>query len=185
MKKSLFALTIVLLTIGCKSGNRNNPEKTIAAGDKPIPYFAFDEVTCYQAGYENTIIDTLNTNEHRSAFDSLKKAVLLDKTPASINDTAFILQLKKMGYREKIIDTVYLKEIGSIFSLKPNLGSVKASCPVVLYQHILIFRNGGHITGMAKINFRCTQQQITGTPANTDYFGQNGDYERLEELLEK
>jgi hypothetical protein len=188
--KILFPVALsILLVWGCK--NNSTPEKettspSSAANEKIIPYFDFDEAAYYYYADDATkSIDSLQANEHSSVADSLKTAVLLKNTPTTLADTSFIATLEKTGYQKKNIHTSYLKEIAVIFSQKPNYGSVKANCPVVVYQHILIFRKEGHITGIARINFRCTQQQIIGTAVKTDYFGQNGDYERLEEMLEK
>lgn len=185
--KIIFAAVFVLLFVwSCKNKSASEKETgspSSATSEKNIPYFDFDEATHYYTEYDIKNIDSLRSNEHLSVIDSLKKSVLLDKTPTNLADTSFIAQLEKTGYQKKNIDTAYLKEIANIFSQKPNYGSVKANCPVVVYQHILIFRKAGQITGMAKINFRCTQQHILGTAVKTDYFGQNGDYERLEELL--
>jgi hypothetical protein len=186
MKHTLIAAIITFLAAGCQSGSANKTEETAsAAGEKSIPYFDFDEVIHYRTDQENSIADTLNANAHNSPGDSVKKNVLAGHTPAALTDTAYIDALEKMGYRKKRIDPESFNAISAIFSQQPNVGSVKAGCPAFIYQHILIFRKAGQISGMAKINFRCTQQQIVGTKLKTDYFGQNGDYEKLEELLEK
>lgn len=183
MKNILPVLFLIILVAGCNTGTSKDTEKAPAAGDKPIPYFTFDEIISYQAGFENAFADTLRANAHRSPEDSIRASILLGQSPQTTEDTAFIASLESMGFRKKKVDTALHREIAFIFSQKPNLGSVKANCPVVLYQQLLIFKKEGRVCGMAKINFRCTQQQITGTSAKTDYFGQNGDYERLEELL--
>ena len=39
--------------------------------------------------------------------------------------------------------------------------------------------------GTAKICFSCNANQIKGTNANTENFGQEGDFEKLEKILRK
>lgn len=106
-----------------------------------------------------------------------------DETPATITDTAFIVNLENIGYKKTTIDTSIYNDINSIFMEKKTEEILGTSC-IYIYRDMLIFRKvRGEISGMAKICFDCMAHHIVGTEANTEYFGQNGDYARLQKFL--
>jgi hypothetical protein len=54
---------------------------------------------------------------------------------------------------------------------------------IAIYRDILVFRNHGKICGIAKVCFKCGIHVIVGTESKTDEFGQAGDYNKLNQLL--
>ena len=82
------------------------------------------------------------------------------------------------------IDKSKFIEINKIFVEKTVNKSMDYACPAD-YRDILIFKNKNKTVGIAKICFECFKNQILGTKANTENFGQDGDYEKLEKLLKK
>ncbi|MBB4805990.1 hypothetical protein HNP38_001262 [Chryseobacterium defluvii] len=72
--------------------------------------------------------------------------------------------------------------INNIFTEKTTTNNVYSKCMPV-YRDILIFRKKGKPAGVAKICFTCGQNEIMGTFANTENFGQDGDYEKLRKIL--
>ena len=65
---------------------------------------------------------------------------------------------------------------------KSTLENIATAC-IHVYRDILIFKKEGKVIGTAKICFDCMSKQIKGTTANTENFGQDGDYEKLEKIL--
>ena len=81
-----------------------------------------------------------------------------------------------------IIDKSKFESIDKIFIEKSTLENIATAC-IHVYRDILIFKKEGKVIGTAKICFDCMSKQIKGTTANTENFGQDGDYEKLEKIL--
>ncbi|MDN5479000.1 MAG: hypothetical protein L0G39_18910 [Chryseobacterium sp.] len=124
----------------------------------------------------------LDTIPNRSKEDQLKLDVITDKIPKNINDTDFIKSLEKIGFKKTVIISHKFKKINEIFVEKTVSENIEYACAPV-YRDILIFKKKEKIIGMAKMCFDCHQKQITGTKANTENFGQDGDYEKLQQIL--
>jgi len=173
-----YLLTILcILFLACHSSNN---------GDKnnldPNYYFDFDEIEYYNSTYrQSDFVDVLK-NGHRSLTDSIKRGVLLFNTPKSLSDTLFLLKLDEIGYKKKSIDTSKYGDIKEIFKKKVAKNHLSTTCDP-MHQNILIFRNKHKVVGIAKICFGCMSHQIVGAKKNTDDFGQDGDYEKLKNIL--
>jgi len=90
--------------------------------------------------------------------------------------------MDKIGYNKKEIPKKKFTEIDKIFTEKTINENSSYTC-IPIYRDILVFKNIGKVIGIAKICFSCRQHRIIGTDLNNDNFGQNGDYEKLEALL--
>jgi hypothetical protein len=108
--------------------------------------------------------------------------IILGDIPKSISDLTFIDKLFAVGFKKKSLDKSKFDSIDKIFVEKTTAENLATSCMYV-YRDILIFKKESKIVGTAKVCFGCMAHQITGTTANTENFGQEGDYERLEKLL--
>ena len=53
------------------------------------------------------------------------------------------------------------------------------------YRAILIFKKKDKVVGVSKICFDCGLNWTIGSERNVMLFGQEGDYEKLEKLLQK
>lgn len=145
-------------------------------------FFNYDEVIHYHNPIDDSAIDAVFDARSGSAMDALKKAVLTDDFPKTINDTAFIYQLNKIGYQEKILDRSLFGELDQIFAEKQVISPEATSC-IYVYRDILVFRKQGKVIGIAKVCLGCMAHIIRGAHGNTDNFGQDGDYLRLYRLL--
>jgi hypothetical protein len=166
---------IVTLVLGCREHQRNQP------GNK---FFEYDEIEYYFDNYDEAKIDELYDNQSRSAFDSIKMGVILGDIPRTINDLTFISKLKKIGYSYSKVDTAKFQEIDQIFQEKETKENVAASC-IYIYRDILVFKKKHSVVGVAKICFGCLAHHIVGTNASTENFGQDGDYYKLEKILNR
>lgn len=166
----IFLLPIVLLIVITLSSCQNDS------------YFEFDQIDYYSININQDQILELYDKQSNSTIDSLKMGIILDDLPKSIVDTNFILFMKKMGYEKQNIDASKYTVINKLFSEKKVSSSPISMC-IYEYRDVLVFRKLGKIIGMAKICFGCSANQITGTSANTQNFGQHGGYEKLERIL--
>jgi hypothetical protein len=108
--------------------------------------------------------------------------VILDDIPQNINDLSFISKLTAIGYKKYRIPKSKFTVIDEFFREKPVGESIATSCEYV-YRDILIFKKKGKVVGTAKICFSCMAHEIHGAKANTDNFGQDGDYQKLAKVL--
>ncbi len=170
-KYSIYLLLCMYLP-GCKSLEKHSGKL----------FFDYDTIHHYSMIIDESQVNELYDRKSDSTLDSLKYTIILDETPAAMTDTAFIVNLENIGYKKTTIDTSIYNEINSIFMEKKTEEILGTSC-IYIYRDMLIFRKMGKISGMAKICFDCMAHHMVGTEANTAYFGQNGDYARLQKIL--
>jgi len=183
-------LAIISFFLGCKNpehSNINIPQSNTSVEKKFIlkygkVYFDYDAIDHYHINMDENSIMALDTIPNRSKKDQLKLDILINKTPKNINDTEFIKSLEKIGFKKSVIKNQNLKKINDIFIEKTVSENIEYAC-VPIYRDILIFKKQKAIIGMAKICFDCHQKHIVGTNANTENFGQDGDYPKLLQIL--
>jgi hypothetical protein len=145
-------------------------------------FFDYDQIDHFFNDFDANKFWALTYTPNISPIDSIKGGVLSRRIPKGINDTFFVAKLEKAEFKKSIVDKSKFSKIDEIFAEKNLLFDSTTKC-VPIFRDILIFRKSGKIVGIAKICFRCGQNEIFGTSANTNDFGQNGDYERLETIL--
>jgi hypothetical protein len=170
-KYSIYLFLSICL-LGCKS-QENYTGKL---------YFDYDAIYHYKIILKESQVNELYAQKSDTTLDSLRYSIILDDTPTAIYDTTFIDYLENIGYKKTNVHASLFGEINSIFIEKKTQEILANSC-IYVYRDILIFRKMGKIVGTAKICFECIAHHIVGTEANTQYFGQNGDYTRLEKIL--
>lgn len=147
-------------------------------------FFEFDAIDYYNSDLEESKIDDLSDNKSMSGIDSLNMEIILGDVPKDLSDLAFIDNLHKIGYKKSVVDNSKFNDINKIFVEKTVRENFATAC-INIYRDILIFKKNGKVVGTAKICFGCMANQITGTNANTETFGMDGDYEKLAKLLRK
>jgi hypothetical protein len=189
LKLRLLLLAILSFFLGCKkehsSINRQQSNKPVE--QKFIPkhgklYFDYDAIDHYHISIDENAVMILDSSQNRSKKDQLKLDILINKTPKDINDMEFIKSLEKIGFKKSVIKTQNLKKINEIFIEKTVSENIEYAC-VPIYRDILIFKKQKAIIGIAKICFDCHQKHIVGTNANTENFGQDGDYPKLLQVI--
>lgn len=165
------------------SGSERNSNNTHAIEHESTKtYFSFDEVVHYQLDFDKKLIGSLLENARQSEFDSLKKAVILGGYPVQMSESTLPELLKQIGYKESRVNQNKFSAINDIFSNK-DVGDLLVTSCINVYRDILVFKKNNNVVGLAKICFDCKAHHILGTSISTEGFGQNGDYEKLENLL--
>lgn len=179
-------LTILILMLSC---NSTAPQKVaaITQSDKQNiiigkKFFEYDAIDYYFNDFDEADINMLYENHSKSLIDSFKNGIVLEGIPNSLSDLEFIKYLPKIGYTKKTIDSSMFDAIDQIFVEKFNTYNVATAC-IYIYRDILIFKKNDQVIGTAKVCFSCMANQIKGSTAMIDNFGQEGDYDRLGELL--
>jgi hypothetical protein len=188
MKQNLI-LTIFCLTFFACNTTTEKKDKVIdnskitkkVIGKK---FFEFDAINYYLIDFDESKIGDLYDNQSKSEIDSFKMGIILGDLPKNISDLSFIDKLKKIGYKKKSVDKSKFDEIDKIFVEKTVKENDATAC-IYVYRDILIFKKNNAVVGTAKICFGCMANKIIGTNANTENFGMDGDYEKLEDLLRK
>ena len=141
-------------------------------------FFDYDEIVHYTNDFDAYKLNELYDNQSKTGIDSLKLNVITGKIPQTISDQSFIDKLGDIGYSRRKVDKTKFLEIDKIFIEKTVDENLATSC-VSIYRDILLFKKQNKVVGVAKICFECLDSQIVGTTANTENFGQDGDYKRL------
>ena len=180
---ALSGLTIFGCNIPTEKNKRNISNNQTLTHTERKRFFDYDEIDYYfnDSFKEAEMVDLIG---RKSELDSLKKGILLGNIPKGISDLSFINNLEKIGYKKSLVDNSKFGDIDKIFVEKSVKENIATSCEYI-YRDILIFKLNKNIIGTAKICFGCMANEITGTNANTDNFGQDGDYRRLRNLLRK
>ena len=183
MRKMLFLLFAVGL-LGCNESAKpaEKAERIIATPEKESPpdgqYFLFDEVLHFHSSADE---DAVYEEKAPSEANKSLYKLLVESYPDKLPDNSFIGQLDKLGLTEKKLDTVLNPKIAAIFSNRVPRSS-KASLCTHFYRDILVFKNHGQVSGIAKICFGCNAKIIFGAHVSTDGFA---GYDELEKILQK
>ncbi len=147
-------------------------------------FFSYDEIEYYYNNFDEKKVTDLFDNQKRSRLDSIKTGVIAGDIPDNISDNHFISHLTKIGYTKHRIKASLFPEFDRIFRETKTEEHPITTC-VYVYRDIFIFKKNNKVVGVAKVCFGCLANQIVGTTANTENFGQNGDYNKLEKILNR
>lgn len=184
--KQIYLLPFLLLTIpSCNSAidqtNKSDTKNQITELNGKV-FFDYDEMTHYSNPFDEEQILELYERQSKSEIDSFKSGIILGGIPIKVSDTVFINKLESIGFSKRNVNKSKFAEINKLFVEKPIEEWLGMGC-INVYRDILIFKKQNKTIGIAKICFGCLANQIRGTGANTDNFGQNGDYRRLDSIL--
>ena len=174
--KLIFLVGLLALLFSCNSSKNNSENKD---GDY---FFDFDELVHYRIEIDENVLLEKEDDQNISPEEQLQIDLIIMDEPNSIVDTSFIAELENIGFEKKQIEKDQFEKINEIFREKEVDEAIAYSC-IAVYRDILIFKKNNKITGMAKICFSCDQNRIYGTSANTINFGQEGDYGKLNKIL--
>jgi hypothetical protein len=135
---------------------------------------------------EEPQVSALFVREDSLDSDSLRllAGTLIGGFPKNMTETKTAFLPTEYGYNKQMIPAAFHDSIDTIFSEKNPGNSWVAACEPI-YKDILIFKQSNKIVGVAKLCFECRQHQIIGSVANTEMFGQDGDWEKLKMLLNR
>ena len=193
MKKITLLLLISLIGCNSTSNKKNIPQPPESKGEVIVykepkitggKYFNYDEILHYKNDFSEEKIGELYDNKKKTEKDSFRFGVILGDIPKEINGLDFLKKLESIGYEKTNVNSKKFKELDEIFTEKKHDEVMAYGC-VYVYRDILIFKRKSKIVGIAKICFGCGDSIILGTKSNTEEFGQSGDYEKLEKLLQE
>jgi hypothetical protein len=145
-------------------------------------FFEYDAIDYYAIDFDESRIGELYDNQSLTEIDSFKMGIVLGDMPKGISDLQFIDKLATVGYKKTPLDKSKFNNIDRMFVEKNTREKIATSC-IDVYRDILIFKKNSMVVGTVKVCFDCMANQITGTTANTESFGQNGDYGELKKIL--
>ena len=187
MRLSCLFTIIILSIFSCDSPTKKRGN-TVSVNDRQQTlrkkFFVYDEIVHYYNPFEESKMVELMQRQSKSEIDSIKLGLILGDIPKEISDTSFIEKLGMTGFRKSNVDKLKFDEIDKIFIEKEVNETLAMSCEYI-FRDILIFKKSNKVIGMVKICFGCMANEIKGTKANTDNFGQGGDYARLFKILHK
>ena len=151
---------------------------------KTKPFFEFDEVEHYQVNSKNTVWQLLMVKQAdwTQQGKEFHKILMEYDHPKTVSDTAFLKSLRTIYPKIDKININQFARLSEIFSEQKSLPNEPNACDP-FFRDILVFRKENKVVGVAKICFECSQKYIVGTDANTENFGANGEFEKLEKLI--
>ncbi|MFM2047660.1 MAG: hypothetical protein RI955_206 [Bacteroidota bacterium] len=194
MNRHLQIATLILGLVCCSCNNDKGNNANLTTNDSSTisskqtskvlgkKYFDYDEIVYYFNNIEEDKLSELYDNQSKTEIDSFKMGIILGDIPESVSDLVFIDKLEKVGYKKTLIDKSKFDEIDKIFIEKTTTDNIATSC-IYVYRDILIFKKNSKVVGTAKVCFGCMANEIKGTEANTENFGQDGDYDKLWKLI--
>lgn len=175
---------VMLLLVGCK---QETYTVTTTGGLVTIPtqnyFFDFDEMIYYSATEEHTM--EMFTNKDRSLKDSIIENLIGDYHHTSLNDTIALSYLDSMGFDKKIIPNSKHAALKEIFREKSYTDDGATTSCEPVFRDMFVFKKEGKVSGIAKICYGCDKHQIMGTAANTEGFGESGEYKKLADIVAK
>ncbi len=181
--KSLSAFFILTL-FGCvdQTDKGKVSESKITSQHNCIPYFDFDKIEHYYLDIDENVLWDTEQKITKTEKEQKQLTLLIHRKPDKLSDSTLLISLEKIDFRRKEIPLDSFDKINEVFCDRKHKKVLAMSC-IAVYHDILIFKKENKTTGFAKICFSCDQSVITGTPQNTDEFGQSGDYKKLYKLL--
>ena len=170
MKTRFTLIVFLILTISC---NKKEDD---------LYFYNFDEVDYYHKNISDNDLFAEYDKIKLPNYDNTYLKILQNEYPKDVNNSSFTNDLLKFGYTKKIIVKSKLNEINKIFS-KKTCNELSATGCIPIYRDIFVFKDKGKTIGIAKICFQCRLDYIIGSKQNWDYFGECGDYEKLQQLL--
>lgn len=171
--KSIFLFGLLAVLFSCNSANETGSY-----------FFDFDELIHYRIEIDENVLIEKEDNESISPEEQLQIDLIIMDKPNSIDDTSFVAKLENIGFEKTQVDKSQFEKINEIFREKEVDEAIAYSC-IAVYRDILIFKKNSKINGIAKICFSCDQNRMYGTTANTINFGQEGDYTKVNKILNK
>jgi len=180
--KTIFILGLIILSFPYNSLIDNSKNEVETKMNNY--FFEFDELFHYRTEINQSVLLAREGDKNLSPNEQLQIDLIIREKPYSIEDTLFITQLEDIGFKKKKIHKNQFEIINEVFKEKEDYGALAIIYECIpKYRDILIFKKNDKIIGMAKVCFSCDQNKIYGTTANTEKFGLDGDYAKLNELL--
>lgn len=181
----LLPLMLFWSLCACKDGVERKHTAPMSAQDaKPKPFFAYDAIDYYFSNISDSAVLEMSIVHEPidPPVDSLQRDVVTGDVPRDVFDLKFLDSMASIGYRKKTVNPRLFPAIDSLFTVQPVDNLISTKC-IYVYRDILIFKQKGKVVGTAKICFTCMAHEIRGVYGDTRSFGQNGGYQKLEELL--
>ncbi|GGG44148.1 hypothetical protein [Epilithonimonas arachidiradicis] len=180
-------LIIIIINTSCNFSKNQSDKSSKEQGDNVKsgkPFFDFDAVDYYSNDIDENIAMNLLNLQNNSELDKLKYDLIVGETPENINNNNFTDDIIKVGFKKSEIESKDFQSITQLFSESTERDGLYFTC-IPIFRDILVFKKNKRIIGAAKICFGCNRNQIIGTKANTNNFGQGKDYEMLSLILNK
>jgi hypothetical protein len=184
-------LFIAILFLGCKKSDTTTKsditftkKENTKVNLRVLPFFDFNEVIHYHKSITREEWLEIIKKEKNQTVDEKKLIDLLNNylPEKSLNDKILINDIERLYPERRKIDNSKIKTLSNIYSEKFYGDFSLAACEPY-YRDILIFKKQNKIVGISKVCFDCYLHSTIGTKRNTEQLGQNGDYAKLQRIL--
>jgi len=186
--KAYLAILILLIATHCKDMSKGNTAMVASSNNCPA-YFQFDQMTHYRISISDNSVGQIQERKDRNDNEEKLVEVLNDRffdekySMTSLTDTLRLMSLEKLGFTKKEISNDKFAAINSLFCERKTDEIERNMCSPI-YRDIIFFRKQNKTVGFARICLDCDMSNIVGSDRDTYTFGQAGEFELLETLLE-
>jgi hypothetical protein len=145
-------------------------------------YFSFDEVVYYKTKIGWDELSVIDRKKIKTVNDSMTMTLMGDYNFESIPDNRAVTYLDNLDFEKKTIPVSKHELIREVFREKLSTYYETTLCEPI-YRDVYVFKQNGEITGIAKLCYECGLSSFTGTSADTEDFGADGEFEKLKELV--
>jgi hypothetical protein len=177
MRHKITVLALVgylFLIAGCNKEKTANPVE----GNY---FYKFDEVAHYTIAEEK--VKTIYNRDNKTEKDSITRKLYYRWSDKRLD--AEVDKLNKSYYTSERLDTILYPKLREVFKERSPTGDGSETACEPEFRDIFVFKNEGEIIGMSKICYTCGKFDFIGTKANTNNFGNNGEFVTLSSLLSK
>jgi hydroxymethylpyrimidine pyrophosphatase-like HAD family hydrolase len=146
-------------------------------------FFEFNKVDHFHLKIDRNTTIAIFRNKKQTETEKELSNVLSGFFPKTINESEFESILLKLKFKKTEVDSSKLEEFRRIFSEKSPNENYSLSSSIPTYCDIFIFKMNEKTTGIAEISFENHLNRILGTDKKTEHFGQNGNMEKLQNLV--
>lgn len=147
------------------------------------PFFDFDEAYLYQISSKESNKffgdDKSTTQTEKEEFN---KIAFIYSYPTALDDKWYFEKIETYYPKKQKIDKSKLKELSNIFTERKEEMTEAMACDPI-FRNVFIFKKEGKVVGISKICFDCLEHHTVGTKRNTNHFGSNNEFEKLEKLV--
>lgn len=173
MKKALLiTLPIVAIAIVAIAFYCNNRE--------PKYYYDFDEVVHYKTDIDEGELMNIRLKKVKTVKDSMMLTMTWNYYRVSL--ARAVSYLDSIDFKKHVIPSSQYPVIKEIFKEGNSVYESPTTCEPV-YRNVYVFKTKGKVNGIAMLCYGWEKNIFIGTNADTNNFGAEGEYKKLEKLV--
>lgn len=182
MKKYIFILIVIVIS-SCNHPKKEEIKNTSKVVKKELrPFFDSDKINHYYLNFSEDEFTKFIRKDNRTKKEEEFSNLFTGHFPDTIPKEDFEKTLLNHNYKKSNLSIKQQNEIQDVFSEKDSLMDYGYAC-VAEYRDIFLFKKKEKTIGIAKICFKCSRFQITGSKINASGFGLGKELKKLKNII--